>query len=336
LTGTDEWHKIWIMKIFVTGGTGFIGSHFIESLADREDIKIFALIRDPNRLKWLEGLTVHLLPGDLENIPRLPADIDYVFHIAGSTKARKSADYYTVNQEGTASLFRSLKDQGLSPSRVVVLSSLAAAGPCQDGCPVREDCDPRPVSPYGLSKLAGERAALDFRKEFPIALVRVGPVFGPRDPDHLALLKFVRRGILPSFGIRARKISFCYVKDLAKALGLCMEREMAGGQILHVGDPQPYTYQEFLRAAGEVMEAKLRRITFPLPLVWFAALFSEWGAALSNRPKIFDRQKVHELRQEAWVADTDHTRRLLGFEPDFTLREALEETIAWYRAHNRL
>ncbi|MBW1790178.1 MAG: NAD(P)-dependent oxidoreductase, partial [Deltaproteobacteria bacterium] len=94
------------MKIFVTGGTGFIGSHLIDSLLHENGMEIYALVRDLRNKKWLEGRAIRCLEGDLTNLPSLPQDIDMIFHLAGSTKARKPADYYTANKEGSASLFQ--------------------------------------------------------------------------------------------------------------------------------------------------------------------------------------------------------------------------------------
>jgi len=86
------------MKIFITGGTGFIGSQLIEHFLDQRNADIYVLVRNRKNLKWLEGLDLHILEGDLSSIPLLPSDLDFVFHIAGITKAIRSAYYYTVNQ----------------------------------------------------------------------------------------------------------------------------------------------------------------------------------------------------------------------------------------------
>lgn len=67
------------MRAFVTGGTGFIGSHLIDYLLENKGAEVYALVRDPTNLKWLTGLDVHLLKGDLFTLPSLPSDIDYVF-----------------------------------------------------------------------------------------------------------------------------------------------------------------------------------------------------------------------------------------------------------------
>lgn len=319
------------MKAFITGGTGFIGSHLINTLLDRKNTEIYALVRDPKNLKWLTGLDIKILHGDLQNIPQLPADLDYVFHIAGFTKANKSADYYTVNQEGTASFFKALRTSAAKPKRIIYMSSLAAAGPCSLDDPLEESCSPAPVSPYGASKLQGENEVLKYQDEFPVVIIRVGPVFGPRDRDFLPLFKMVKQGFFPAFGKSTLKVSLCYVKDLVKALILCTQKELINPEIFHIADPRPYTWDEFYQTTAEVIGKKPTRIKLPLPLIYTAALFSELTAKLKNKPAIFTRHKYQEMKQEAWMTTTSHAQKVLGFSADYSLKQGIQETLAWYK-----
>ena len=117
LTTAGNFHKIQWMKAFITGGTGFIGSHLIDYyLLNKKDVEIFALVRDPNNLKWLAKHDLHIIRGDLFSIPSLPSDIDYIFHLAGLTLASDLANYYTVNQLGTASLFQTFTPRRSIPN----------------------------------------------------------------------------------------------------------------------------------------------------------------------------------------------------------------------------
>jgi len=322
------------MKAFITGGTGFIGSHLIERLLVR-NIEVFALVRDPRNVKFLKGFDIHLLPGDLFSIPALPTDLDCVFHLAGLTKALKSADYYTVNQEGTASLFDALRRQRLSP-KIVYLSSLAAAGPSAGGQARQEGDPPNPVTPYGESKLRGENEALARRDCFSVAVLRVGGVFGPRDRDFLNFFKFVQRGLLPSFGFKPRRLSVCYVKDLIRALDTAAGADLPSGEIFNIGDPVPYSFDEIGRAAGRVLGKTLRRIVVPLPIVYLAALGSGAAAKLARRPSIVNRQKFNELKQEGWVADVRKAKERLFFRTRYSLEDGLQETLLWYKSNGWL
>jgi dihydroflavonol-4-reductase len=322
------------MKVLVTGGTGFIGSHLVEYLSAR-DVEIFALVRDPSNLKFLKGLAVQVLHGDLLSVPALPSDLDCVFHLAALTKPIKSADYYTVNQRGTASFFEALRRQRLSP-KIIHLSSLAACGPSCDSRGRQENEAPAPVSHYGRSKLLGEEAALALKDRWPVVIIRVGVVFGPRDDDFPKYFKPLRQGILLSFGLKSRWMSVCYVKDLVRALDLAARETLPSGTIINIGDPVPYRFEDFGRVAGQILGKKLRKIIIPLPVVYLAALASDISTAFTGRPSKITLKKLPELIQAGWLADVRKARELIGFQTRYSLEEALRETIGWYQANGWL
>ncbi len=330
LTLNIIFHTINLMRALVTGGTGFIGSHLINHLLDDKKAEVYALVRNLKNLNWLEGMNLHFLNGDLFSIPSLPKNIDYVFHIAGITKARKLADYYTVNQYGTASFFQSLHDQNLSPKKAFFLSSTAAAGPSLDGNPVKEDDEPHPVSAYGKSKLLGEREALKFKEDFPLIIIRVGAVYGPRDKDFLPYFKSVKKGILLSQASQESWYHLCYIKDLISSFDLCIQKDIKSGETINIADPQHITWDEFGKAAGEALGKKLLKIRCPSFLLKLAALVLEGAAAITNKPSNFNRDKLKAIKQTSWFTDITKAEQLLSFSPRFTLTQGLQETLTWY------
>lgn len=318
------------MKALITGGTGFIGSHLTEFLIDK-GFEVTALVRDRNNLKWLNGLDINFLNGDLLSIPALPNDIDYVFHAAGLTKASNVIDYYTVNQLGTASLFQSLRSQKIYPKKIIYFSSLAAAGPSVDNNPVRESDLPHPISPYGESKLMGEIEALKFKGEFPIVILRVAAVFGPRDKDFLSYFKLIKQGILPSLGCKKRLMSVCYIKDLTEAVYLCLEKELESGEVLNIAYHNPCEWDEFGKAAGKALGKKIIKAKIPAPLGYLAALLNDARSRITGTPIVMGRNKFKEMRQSGWVADTTKAKDKLPFWPRYSIEKAVEETVDWYR-----
>ena len=317
------------MKAFITGGTGFIGSHLIDYLMDR-GFEIYALIRDPNNLKWLEGKNINFLEGDLFSIPSLPSDIHYVFHLAGCTKASKLAQYYTVNQQGTASLIQSLLSQNISPKKIIYLSSIAAGGPALEENAVKEDDTPHPITPYGLSKLGGEEEIIKYSKVFSTAILRVGIVFGPRDESSFDYFKFTKKGLFISLRSSQGKFSLCYINDLVNALHLCTQAEIKSGEIFNIADSRIYSYDDLGEAAGKILNKKLKKIAVPLPLIFLWALFNELIGFITKKPNIFDRIKLLEMKQKSWAVDTLKAKEKLNFKTQYTLEEAVKETIQWY------
>jgi dihydroflavonol-4-reductase len=318
------------MKVFITGGTGFIGSHLVRFLLERRNAEIFALVRDRTRLRWLEGLNIRLLEGDLHSIPALPSDIDYVFHISGLTKTVNLADYYTVNQDGTASLFQALHSYRVHPKKVICLSSLTASGPSGSGRSVKEHDTPWPVSPYGKSKLLGELEALKWKEDFPVIILRPGAVFGPRDKDFLPYFKLVKFGILLTYASGKQLFSLIYVKDLIRAFDLCIQNDLESGEVINVVDPTPYLWEDIGLAAGKALGKNLLRIRAPLPVVFFYALASDVISKTIRKPLTINKHKYNDIKQSGWVADTKKAEELLLFSPRFTLEEAVKETIEWY------
>ena len=330
LTGCPDSLTISFVKAFVTGGTGFVGSHLVDRLLEREGVEVFALVRDPKNLKWLEGRDVHLVEGDLFSLPELPRDLDFVFHIAGLTKAHQVADYYTVNQEGTASLFQSLRAQRLRPRAVVHLSTVAAAGPSGPDGPRDERRPPRPVSHYGRSKLYGEYEALRFSRDFPVVILRAGVVYGARDKGFLDYFKFVKRGIAPSFGLRRSPFSLCFIHDLVKALISAGQAGLSSGELINVSDPAPATWDDIGSAAARILGRRTVLIRIPLPLTFLAASVSELARLFSRKASLISLDKYKEVRQTAWVTDVSKAARLLDFAPSVSLEEGLERTLRWY------
>jgi nucleoside-diphosphate-sugar epimerase len=321
------------VKVFLTGGTGFIGTHLTDLLLAK-GWEVYALARSPDKEPALREKQVRPLRGDLFSIPALPAGLDVVFHLAGKNRSLSSAHYYTVNQEGTASLFRALGRLGGRP-KVIVLSSQAAAGPSWDGRPVRECDPPRPVTPYGWSKLRSEQEALRFKDEFPLTIVRACSVFGPRDRDFLTYFKLVARGFVISLK-EEKEASLIYVKDLAEALFLCAGAALRSGEILNIADGRPYTWDELGLAAAAALGRKCRRVRLPKSIFYLLSVLYESGYHLTRKPGPFNRDKYRELIQPGWLVDVSKAAERLSFRPRYSLDKALRETISWYVAEHWL
>jgi len=195
---------------------------------------------------------------------------------------------------------------------------------------VTEDATPCPVSPYGKSKLEGEVEALKYKDIMPVVIARIGVVFGPRDRGLIPYFKFIQKGFLPSVGSKQKLVSLIYIKDLIEAMELCMHKELTTGEIIHLANPAPSSWEELGRLAAERMNVKLINLKFPLPLAYLVACGAEVLGKMRGDPSILNRQKFEELKQDGWVADIQKAEEILGFKPRYSLQKALHETIEWY------
>jgi len=320
------------MRALVTGATGFVGSHMAEHLI-AEGFEVSALVRPRKKRSWLDDLpAVERIPGSLEDfasLDRAVRDADYVFHAAGLVKARNEREYFRANADGTRSLLEAVLRSGNKIKRFVQISSQAAVGPANSGTPVNEETPPHPITPYGRSKLAGERAVLEKKDDLPVSIIRPPAVYGPRDRDIFIYFKLASRGIVPLVGSSKRRLSLVHVKDLAAGTAACAlsDRTEGGTYFLTSSDQDWAELSETVaRAVGRGM-----RITIPSAVLFVAAFISETAGALIGRAVTLNRHKAKEIVQEAWLCSNKRAREDFGYAPEWDLERGITETAAWYR-----
>lgn len=310
--------------VLVTGGTGFVGSHLVETLLRRGQ-DVTCLVRDPRRLRWLEGLKVRLITGDCSDPASLAETVRnaaVVYHVAGLTKSYRPKDYYAVNQTGTRNLLEACEQHAPGLKKFVLVSSLAAAGPSPGN---------GPVSDYGRSKLLAEQETLRFRERFPVVIVRPSAVYGPRDTDVFELFQWASRGLIIDLRGGERFLSWCHVEDLAEALILAGERPVASGSIYCIAEDRIYSTTEFHRALLRAGGVRARVAKVPIWVGYVIGALSEAAGFLRGKATIMSRQKIREAVQRSWTCDLGASRSDLGFTARIPLEQGLERTWKWYR-----
>jgi len=319
------------MKALVTGGTGFVGSHLVEALL-KEGFEVHCLVRNLSNKKWLDGLDVVFIEGDCCNRASLEKikNFDYIFHLAGLTKASSWQEFYTANVIGTENIVDVALKNNPDLKRFIHISSLAAAGPCDDGKPKCENSPVNPVSAYGKSKLLSEKLVEKFRDKLPFTILRPTAVYGPRDRDFYLFFKMVNAGIVPYFG--KSYYSLIYIDDLIKGIILAAKSEIAQGNIYFLANREIVSSDEISSIIAEVLGKKTIKIRIPrnlMPLI---------GRVASKIAKnsIINNDKLIELKYTYWLCDISRARNELGFAPKVNIREGMKWTANWYRIHKWL
>lgn len=324
------------MNALITGATGFIGSHLAEKLFKR-DYEVSCLARKTSDLKWLEGLDIRLIYGDCsdkDSLNRCVEGYDYIFHLAGLTKAICKDDFYSVNTKGTENIIEAVKRHNPRIKRFVYLSSLSASGPGATSHLPDENHKPHPVSDYGKSKLMGEEAVLKYSDTVPVSILRPSAVYGPRDREFLLIFKLIKSGFLPYWG--DGYTSLIYIDDLIDAIILAGEKENAVGKTYFISDGMVYSNSEIVKEIASAMGVKVYKIRLPKSFLSTVGFFGEGISKIRGKSTMLNRDKMKELMYADWVCDITKAKNDLCFKPKVGIKEGIKWTVDWYRIHKWL
>lgn len=325
------------MRVLVTGATGFVGSHLVAALV-RRGMEVTTLLRSPGKAGLLPP-EVRRVAGDLHDpgaLAQATAGQDVIYHVAGLVAARDMAEFLRANRDGTANLVEAAerRSRGGAPlSRLVFVSSLAAAGPAPAGQPLRGDAPAHPVTDYGRSKLAGEEVVRSSSLSWSI--LRPPMVYGPRDTEVLKVFRLARLGIVPVFGDGTQELSAVYAPDLAEALIAVAASTRSVGRTYSACHPEVFTSRDFVQAVGRAVSPARRSPVRVVPLPrWLAVgVLGLTGAVarLAHQATILTADKANEFFQAAWTGDPGPLLLDTDWRPAHALAAGLERTATWYR-----
>ena len=304
------------MKTLVTGCAGFIGSHLVDKLLEQgyevTGIDCFTdyyarKIKEANLSNALQNNNFKLIEEDILNMDKFPA-VDYVFHQAAQAGVRaswgKSFEIYTrKNIEATQWLLEFYKDREIK--KFVYASSSSVYGDAE--LPMKEDSLLKPVSPYGVTKLAGENLCYLYYKNYgvPVISLRYFTVYGPRQRPDMAIHKFGKAIFdeeeIMVYGEGMQTRDFTFIDDAVEANILAAESNSVG-DVFNIGGGSKISVNELIGMMEDIIGKKARE-------------------------KYVEKQKG-DVKDT--LADVKKARKELGWNPKMDINAGLKSFMGWF------
>ncbi|MBN1687879.1 MAG: GDP-mannose 4,6-dehydratase [Candidatus Omnitrophica bacterium] len=318
------------MKILVTGGAGFIGSHLVDALLERKD-RVVCLdnlttgslenVEHHRRNRRFEFMNGNILDGRV--VARAIRGVDLIFHLAAAVGVRHIVENplnsILVNVEGTGKVLSAAHQRKI---KIVLASSSEVYGKSRQ-VPYREDDDRLLGSTrinrwsYAASKAIDEHMALNYGGQgLPVVIHRFFNTYGPRINEEAygtVIAQFIRQAFggkpLTVHGTGTQVRCFTYVTDTVKGVIRSSEVKKAEGQIFNLGNPQPRTILEIAKL--------VKNLTKSHSPVEHIPYHDYYGLSYEDTP--------------VRVPDISKAEKIFGFSPKIELEEGLRRTINWCR-----
>lgn len=300
------------MKVLVTGGAGFIGSHVVDRLvSDDCSVRVIDNLSTGKLMNvnhHLRNGRVDFVNGDVRNfelVKKCVHDVDAVVHLAAITSVPfsfKNPDLtYETNVRGTLNLLTSCVEEKVG--RFVFISSCAVYGEPMF-LPVNERHPTNPISPYAKSKLVGEQYCLDFHEQrlLKAVVLRLFNVYGPRQVfnDYSGVItsfidRIRQKMPLIIYGDGSQTRDFVNVYDISQAVLQALENEAAEGKVFNIGFGTPTSLNELAKYVLEL--------------------------AGLNLEILYDKPRLGDIKDT--FANISKAKKLLGYKPNFSLKDGL-------------
>ena len=322
-------------KIFITGGTGFIGQKLAKRLAG-EGHRVVALIRSKGKAKDLEHDNISFVEGDLFNIGALEVgmhEADEVYHLAAFASVWAKDDTFAkVNIDGTLNILNAAKKKGVK--KVLVTSTAGVIGPAIDG-PVNEDT-PRQVdffTDYESTKYESELKIKEYVSQGQhVVIVNPTRVYGP-GPLNVSnsvtkLIKQYTEGkwkFIPGDGMSTG--NYVFVDDVINGHILAMEKGRAGERYLLAGEDA--TYHELFDTIAAIGGKKYKLYKMPLGVLLTFGRLQLFLAETFGRQPLITPGWVRKYLYK-WSVSSAKAEKELGYQPT-KLKDGVEQTVKWLR-----
>jgi dTDP-glucose 4,6-dehydratase len=316
-------------KVLVTGAGGFIGSHLVEELVIKGCmVTAFVHYNSFNRWGWLDYLpkvmlsSIKVFTGDIRDphgVKKAMEHAEVVFHLAaliGIPYSYHSPDTYVdTNVKGTLNILQSARE--LNVERIIHTSTSEVYGTAQF-VPITEEHPINPQSPYAATKAGADFLALTFYRSFqtPVVIIRPFNTYGPRQSARAVVPTIITQILAGQKVIKLGSINptrdLNFVKDTVRGFILAAESETGTGEVIQIGSGQEKSIGELALKVAEIMGVSI--------------------SVVSEEERI--RPEKSEV--ERLLADSGKAKKMIHWEPLFSLEQGLTETIHWFSQKEHL
>jgi dihydroflavonol-4-reductase len=326
-----------LMKVLVTGATGFTGGHLARELK-RRGHAVLALARPSADARSLIEHGIEVVSGDIANRDEVIAatrGIDAVYHTAAAYREAKHPDehYWKVNVGGTVNVIEACSRHGVR--RLVHCSTGGVHGHIHN-IPAVETTPFNPGDVYQRTKLEGElHVQQAIRTGMPATIVRPSAIYGPGDMRLLKLFRALQRGTFRVFGDGRTRYHLVHISDLVEGMILCGTHERAIGQTYILAGPRFMSIQEMVRLIAEAVGVRPPRGHLPLWPLLVAAVGCEAVCRVLRIEPPLHRRRADFFRKDRGFSSRK-AQGELGYQPRIQPEQGIRETAEWYFAHGHL
>jgi nucleoside-diphosphate-sugar epimerase len=327
------------MRVLVTGGTGFTGSHLVRRLLEKGHR--VSVIDNQKGLFYDElkaaGATIEV--GSITDkglVEKMVKGCEVVHHLAAAFRQLNVPEryYWDVNVEGTRQLLDTA--HRFRVRKFIYCSTQGVHGHIKNP-PGNERSPIAPEDYYQLTKYEGEKVVREYvDKGLDAVILRPTAIYGPGDPERfLILFRMAKRESFLMFGNGQTFYHPVYIENLVDAFELAAEKEGIRGQTYIIADEHYYSLNDLVRQVATAMGVSVRIRHFPFWPLWTAAWACEMACKpLRLRPPIF-RRRVDWFRQVR-AFSIDKAKKELDYRPKVDLTTGLSRTAKWYVDHRYL
>jgi len=329
------------MKIFLTGGSGFIGSRLAPlAVHAGHEVTVVTPINTPTEKARCDALTkagINVVIAPLEDSAVIARELqgkDAVIHLAAAQHEAEQPESYfqRINVDGTRSLLEAAAKAGVR--RFVHGSTIGVYGSAADGS-LDEDSPLAPDNPYGRTKMAAEKVVREFGSPLEWIIIRSSETYGPGDMRLLKLFKGVKKGRFPIIGGGQNLHQVIYVDDLSRGLLAACTEALANKQTVVLAGAQKITTNDMVAAVSAAIGTTRKAPQVPMwPFMLAAMVFEATFSPLGLKPPLHRRRL--DFFKKSFFFSNARAEQVLNFRPQVPFREGARKTAEWYQSNGML